>query len=265
MKKMSIYFLFLFSCGCAAVFSGTALEMPSTLLTLGSVGQTLINMTGEESGKMPVGPLPPHYSSDQGRMIREAWEQQFQLAKRIHWEGEDVPWKEVVAVTVRKSGRGAFIFALVEKRILRTDSQREEIIVYRTVSGKTLYDPEQSPGEAFYPQIHVKHTSAPVYLYTAWYYTRSKQPSGILAGHQAENSPCRRAGIHGADIAAVAKNSPAQKAGLQWGDTISAVNGQATEYATLFALLRPGKNSITFCRNGQTGTLEVHLPEPQKR
>ena len=263
MKKLIIYFLFLFPCGCAAVFSSTAFEMSSTLLTLGNVGQTLISMTTEESG-MSVGPLPPHYSTDPARMIREAWEQQFQLAKRVSWEGEEVPWKELVAATGRKGG-GAFLFALVEKRTLRTDSQREEITIYRTISGRTLRDPTQSPGEAFYPHIQASNTSVPIYLYTAWFFTRSRQPSGILAGYQTENSPCRKVGIHGAGIVAVSKNSPAHKAGLRSGDTVSAVNGRAAEYATLLALLQPGRNSVTFCRNGRADTIEMQLPEPLRK
>jgi len=264
MKKLFICFLFFFPCGCATIFSSTAFEMSSTLLTLGNVGQTLISMTAAEGGGISVGPLPPHYSADHVRMIREAWEQQFQLAKKVSWEAEEVPWKELVGATVRK-GDGSFLFALVEKRTLRTDSRREEITVYRTVSGRTLRDPSQSPGEAFYPHIQASNASVPVYLYTAWFFTRSRQPSGILAGYPAENSPCRKAGIHGAGIVAVSKNSPAQKAGLQSGDTVSAVNGQAAEYATLFALLRPGKNSITFCRNGSAETLEMRLPAPLTR
>lgn len=262
MKKFLTILVLLANCGCAMIIPGTALEMTSTLLTLGNVGQTIVKMTAAESGKMAVGPLPQQYSSDQERMVREAWEQNFLLAKKTSWVGEEIPWKELVAATARKTGNSAILFALVEKRGLRNDIRREEVTVYKTVSGKTVLDPAQAMGEAFYPLVQTQNITVPVYLYTAWFFSRSRQPSGILAGDTTSRSSC---GPSGAYIVAIGKNTPANKSGLLAGDFITSINGHAVEYATLFAALRPGQNAVTFCRNGQIKTCDIPLPEPKRR
>lgn len=266
MKKLLVIVSLLVNCGCATLFAGTGLEMSTTLLTLGGMGQTLINMTAADAGTMKVGPMPQHYTLDPERMIREAWEQNFQVAKRTRWEGEDISWKELVAATARKSGEGSPLFALVEKQARPAIRHREEVTVYRTASGKIVSSPAQAYGEGFYPLVQTREVAVPTYLYTAWFFTRSGQPSGILAGRVPETSPCRERGSSGAQVLAVGKKSPAHTAGLSAGDCILSVNGHAVEYATLFTLLQPGRNTIIVCaRNGGKETRELHLPTPLRK
>ncbi len=111
MKKAAIILALLLHTGCAAIFPG--LQVASTALTLGNLGQTIITMTSSGPENMAVGELPPQYAGNRSRMIREAWEQNYLLAKTAHWEGEDAPWQEIVAGTIRKANDDGILFALV--------------------------------------------------------------------------------------------------------------------------------------------------------
>lgn len=265
MKKFFIAALLYLNSGCAMIFSSVGLEVSSTLLSLGSVGQTLITMTASDRSAPPVGPVPAQYSDNPDRMIREAWEQNYQLAKKAVWEGEDIPWNELVSWTARKSKDVPALFALVEKRALRNENHREDVTVYKTVSGRTLQDPSQSPGEAFYPQTQTRTTAVPVFLYTAWFFTGSRQPSGILAFEDTWKDPCGTGRADGTLVRATGKNTPADKAGLRGGDVITAINGHTADPAAVFSLLRPGANTLSICRAGQAGTTTLTLPDPWRK
>ncbi len=251
--------------GCAAIFPGMGLQTVSTALSLGSIGQTLIRMSNAEGSSLPVGPMPAQYVNNPTRMLQEAWEQNYQLAKTVRWESEEIPWKEVVAATGRKSGKSSALFALVERRALRDGSRTEQVTVYKTISGKLVESPAEAQGEAFYPQTREQRVTVPLYLYTAWFFTRSRQPSGILAQEGPWDGPCRTAYGYGALVLATGKNTPARKAEIQAGDIITAVNGRPAEYENLFGLLQGGHNTVTVCRGGAVLTLELALPQAAKR
>ncbi|SBV94918.1 hypothetical protein KL86DPRO_10781 [uncultured delta proteobacterium] len=238
--------------------------MVSTALTLGNIGQTVIKMTASGPEKVAVGELPPHYSGNRSRMIREAWEQNYQLAKTVRWEGEDAPWPEIVAATARKANGGGVLFALVERRPLRTETRQEEITLYRMISGRTLTDPRQSPGEGFHPQTQLRSVTVPVYTYTAWFFSRSRQPSGILATENPRGGPCNLPQGSATLVLAAGKNTPAQRAHLQSDDIITAINGRSAPYTALYSMLRPGDNPLTICRNGLYHSVVLSLPAPGK-
>ena len=197
-------------------------------------------------------------------MIREAWEQNYQLSRTIHWEAEDIPWQEVVATATRKaSDSNGLLFALVIRRPLRTETRREEITVYKTASGRMVQDPSQSPGEGFYPHIQTRSVNTPLYSYTAWFFSRSRQPSGILAAEVPRNGPCKAFRDTGTRVWAVGKNTPAHKADLHSGDVITAINGRTAPYSSFFSLLQPGENSLMICRQGQRHAAALTLPAPK--
>ena len=263
MRKTLIALTALVYAGCAPLFAGSALETGSTLLSLGSLGQTVVQITNMGSGdkKLAVAYLPRQYRDDADRMVRETWEQNFQLVKTAQWEEEDMSWQELAAAVVRKARGNKAVLAMVEKRALRAKTVREEITVYVTPSGKVLRDPMESPGEAFFPQTRQAEFTVPVYVYKAFYFTKSRQPSGILAAEGPWDGPCRTAYGYGALVRAVGKKTPADAARLYPGDIITTVNGRRAEYQNLFALLRPGENTLSICRNGQHSVAALHLPE----
>lgn len=262
MKKLLAYFLLFASCGCAPLLTGTAAEV-SSLITLGGFGQTVVQLTSAGPRKLPVGALPAQYAGDTDRMIREAWEQNYQIAKTVQWAGEDLPWQELAASVARKAGTTRAVFALAAKQALHMEQRREDITVYRTLSGKTIADPADSFGEAYYPENRAVNQAAPVFRYTVWFFTKSRQPSGILASPEAWGGPCRNVARSGTLVRAVGKNTPAHKAGIQSGDVITGVNGRLSPYQNLFSLFVPGGNTVALCRNGQTMTTEAQFPVPR--
>jgi Trypsin-like serine proteases, typically periplasmic, contain C-terminal PDZ domain len=256
-------FLFLLVYGCAAPLI-PGVEIASTLLSLGNIGQTVIKMTTAPKGKVSVGQIPPHYYADRERLLREAWEQNYQLAKVLSWEGEDEPWKEVVAATTRKAGKESIVFALVARTPRRSDTRREEITVYRTISGRVLTDPKLIASEHFYPETHAVDITVPIYTYTAWFFTKSRQISGILASGAPETGPCALLSGQGTLVRAVGAKTPAHTAKLQAGDIITSVNGYPVPFDTFFSRLIAGDNSLAICRNGQSYTTSLKLPAPGK-
>lgn len=265
MKNPLPALLFLFCAGCATLPG--ALDPGSTLISLGSLGQTAFQVMRitTDSGTMAVAYLPQQYAADTERMLRETWEQNYQLAKTVRWEAEDLSWQEVAAATARKSRAEKASLALVAKRPVRTETVREEITVYVTPSGKTLRDPAESPGESFYPQVRARKAAVPVHAYTAYYFVRSGQPSGILAEEGPWDGPCRTPYGYGTHVRAVGKGTPAETAQLRAGDIITTVNGARAEYAAMFALLRPGENILSVCRNGQYATMRLYMPAPARK
>ena len=259
MKKTILPLLFLLSCGCAPLLP--AVETVSTILSLGNIGQTIITMTQAGPAKFPVGQTPPHYHNNRERMIREAWEQNYQLAGTLSWEAEDESWKEIAATTARKVGKNGNAFALVARSPQRTDTRREEITVYHTISGRVVTDPRLALGEHFYPQTHTRAVTVPIYTYTACFFTKSRQPTGILAT-DAPPSPGAPYGKNASLIQAVGKKTPAHKTQLQAGDIITSVNGRDAPYHSLFSLFKPGENTLTICRNGRFHTAQLSLPIP---
>lgn len=262
MKKLLAYFLLFASCGCAPLLTGTVADV-SSLITLGGFGQTIVQLTSTGPRKLPVGTLPDQYGGDTDRMIREAWEQNYQIAKIVQWAGEDLPWQELAASVARKAGNTRVIFALAAKQAPHMEQRREDITVYRTLSGKTVADPADSFGEAYYPENRVVSQAVPVFRYIAWFFTKSRQPSGILASPEAWGGPCRSVARSGTLVRAVGKNTPAHKANIQSGDVITGINGQLSPYQKLFSLFTPGENAVALCRNGQTMTTVVQLPVPR--
>lgn len=262
MKKLLVSFLLFASCGCAPLLTGTAADV-SSLITLGGFGQTVVQLTSAGPRKLPVGALPVQYAGDADRMTREAWEQNYQIAKIAQWAGEDLPWQDLAASVARKAGTTRVVFALVAKQTSHMEQRREDITVYRTLTGKTVADPADSFGEAYYPENRAVGQAVPVFRYTAWFFTKSRQPSGILATPEAWGGPCKNAARSGTLVRAVGKNTPAHKASIQSGDVITSINGQLSPYQKLFSLLTPGENTVALCRNGQTMTTVVRLPVPR--
>lgn len=88
-KRAAIIF-FVFSTticsGCGAALLPGVLGDASTLLSLGSFGQTVIQMTyaASESGTVAVGRMPAQYGDNEPRMLVEAWEQNYQLIKKAN-------------------------------------------------------------------------------------------------------------------------------------------------------------------------------------
>ena len=265
--EMRIFFplllSFLLVYGCAAPLI-PGVEIASTILSLGNIGQTVIKMTTTPKGKVYVGQIPPHYYADRGRLFRETWEQNYQLAKILSWEGEEKTWKEVVATTTRKAGEESITFALVAKTPQRTDTHREEITVYRTISGRILTDPKLIADEHFYPEIHTVNVAVPIYTYTAWFFTKSRQISGILGSDAPRSGPCVLPAGQGTLVHAVGTKTPAQMAKLQAGDIITSVNGYPAPFNTFFSRLIAGENTLNICRNGQHHTTSLMLPAPGK-
>ena len=262
MKKILAFLVLFASCGCAALLPGAAGDI-STLITLGGFGQTVVQLTAAGPRKLPVGPLPAQYAADTERMVREAWEQNYQLAKTAPWAGEDMPWPELAANAARKADNTKSVFALVGKQALQTGQRREEITVYRTISGKLIADPADSFGEAYYPESRAVEQSVPVFRYTVYFFTKSRQPSGILASPGAWSGPCKAISPSGTLVRAVGKNSPARTAHIQAGDVIASINGRPSPYQDLFLLLAPGPNTVALCRNGQMMTTVLQLPVPR--
>lgn len=262
-KRACLAGLFLGVCGCAPLLAGTGLETASTLLSLGGTGLTVIQMTSTGPGKMPVGMIPQQYANNKERMVREAWEQNYQLTRTVEWTDEELPWPDLVTAASRKAGEGKTLFALVEKRLSHSEKRTAAVTVYKTASGRILQDPAESPGEGFNPQTQIRQSTVPMFRYTAWYFGRSRQPSGILAGEGPWDGPCRKTHDYGALIRAVGGNTPAHAAQLQPGDIVTAVNGRRVEGDTLLFLLTHGINTLTVCRNGHTETRHLTLPTPR--
>jgi hypothetical protein len=262
MKKIASTLALLFCAGCAAMPFGV-LETGSTLISLGSLGQTAVQATrlASKDGKLSAAYLPPQYAEDTDRMLREAWEQNYQLAKIAQWEGEDVSWRELGTTVARKAEGGNFLLVLVRKSFARNSAVSETVTVYATPSGRILRDPSESPGESFYPKAQERKTPVRIYAYTAYFFTRSRQPSGILAADGPWDGPCRTAYAYGALVLAVGKKTPADDARLQAGEIITAINGRSVDYQTLFALLRPGENTLNICRDGRYATKRLLLPD----
>jgi len=262
-RRACALFLLLTSGGCAPLLAGTGLEAASSLISLGGTGLTIVQMTSTGPEKLLIGLMPPQYVENRERLIREAWEQNYQLIRTVEWAGEEMPWSDLTAAAYRKAGENKVLFALVEKRPLRTETHKEEITVYKTASGKLLHDPADSPGSAFYPQTHERQISVPIYAYKAWFFARSKQPSGILAGEGHRGGPCATAYGNGTLIRAVGRNTAADKSQLLSGDIVTAVNGRPATDSTALFLLAPGNNTLTICRNGHHGTKQLSLPTPR--
>ena len=68
--------------GCAALLPG-ALGEASTLISLGSLGQTAVQVSYAvlEKKRLAVGWMPAQYASNENRMVVEAWEQNYQLTR----------------------------------------------------------------------------------------------------------------------------------------------------------------------------------------
>lgn len=249
--------------GCAAFLPGVLGDV-STLISLGSLGQTAIKVTyaAMEGKKMAVGWMPAQYAESEPRMLAEAWEQNFQLVKKVYWENEDVPWNELTATVLRKAGTKPAVFALVTKIPLGDAPVREEVAVFIAPSGKIAGDPQELPGQSFRVEMRKNPATAAVYGYSAFYFSWSRQPSGILAAEGPWDGPCRSAYTYGTLVAAVAKNSPAQQAGLRRGEVIMAVNSQPAEYRTIFSLFRFGDNAVAVCRDGTVSQKNLYLPPP---
>lgn len=262
MKMMLVFFFLFISCGCAPLLTGTVTDL-STLVTLGGFGQTVVRLTETGPRQPPVGALPAQYASDTERMIREAWEQNFQVTKTVHWQGEGLPWQELAANAARRADGTRAVFALVAKRALHAEPRYEELTVYRTVSGRLIADPSDSYGEAYYAETREIARKVPVFRYTAYFFTKSAQPSGILASPDTRDEPCKSVSRSGILVRAVGKSTPAHIARIQSGDVIISVNGRPAAYPDFFSLLTPGQNTVTLCRNGQPMTTALPMPSPR--
>lgn len=263
MRKALLWFALLISSGCVAMLPA-ALETPSGILSLGSIGSTIVQFTyGESDGcKFPVGWMPRQYVFDENRMIVETWEQNYQIIKKTSWEAEDVTWNEVVAATSRKAAGSRTALALVLKKRSRTEIRRDIVTTFTTPSGREMRDPLERPGEPFYPRIREQRVGVTMYTYTAFFFSKSRQPSGILAAAGPVSGPCRTT-TPGAQVLAVGQKTPATRANLQRGDIITTVNEQVAEYGTLYSLLKPGDNTLFVCRNGHTSKRVLRLPKAQ--
>lgn len=250
-------------CGCAALLPG-ALGDVSTLISLGSLGQTAVQVTYAvlEDKKIAVGWLPVQYAGNEDRMIAEAWEQNYQLAKKIFWENEDVPWRELTATVLRKAGHLNVVFALVDKKPLRKVQVREEVAVYTAPSGATTENPANLPGQSFHTEMRLRPATVTVCAYTAFYFVKSAQPTGLLLAQGSWNNPCRSARTYGTRVLAVGKRTPAEAAGLRKGDILTAVNGRPAEYRNIFALFLQGDNVVAVCRGGVVHEKNLRLPLP---
>ena len=233
------------------------------MISLGSLGQTAIQLTYAvlEDKKMAVGWLPGQYAGNTDRMILEAWEQNYQLTKKVSWENEDVPWLELTTTILRKARHSGTVFALVDKKPVRRSSVREDIAVYTTPSGMVTDDPASLVGQSFYTEIRTQSVPTTIYTYTAFYFTKSVQPTGLLLSQGPPNGPCRTNYTYGTQILAVGQKTPSATAGLQKNDILMAVNGRPAEFRDVFALFIPGENTLVICRNG-TMLPQKHLRLP---
>ena len=249
--------------GCAVgVFPGT-LGTASTALSLGSLGQTLLSATYVDSGnnKVAVAPLPANYKNNLERMIREAWEQNYQFVKGTRWEDEDIPWKDLARTSLRKARGDGVTLVLVEKTPLKQLTVSEEKTFYTTVSGRLVREPSEAAGESYYPHARVQSQSVTMYSYSAYFFTRSRQPSGLLLTNAPKSGACPS----GATVRAVGKKTPGEKAGLRSGDVITHVNGRVANPQTLFSLFVPGANPIRICRSGELSNHSLDIPVPSRK
>lgn len=251
-----------FLAGCAAGILPGTLGTASTALSLGSLGQTLINATYVDSGnnKVAVAPLPANYKNNLERMIREAWEQNYQFVKGTRWEDEDIPWKDLAKTALRKGRGDSSILVLVEKAPLKQLTFSEEKTFYTTVSGRLIREPAEAAGESYYPHARAQKHTVTIYTYSAYFFTRSRQPSGLLLSATPKAGPCGP----GIAVRAVGKKTPGEKAGIRAGDVITHVNERVPTSQTFFSLLVPGTNPVRICRNGALSTHTLEIPTPAR-
>ncbi|CAK7042159.1 MAG: hypothetical protein DELT_02871 [Desulfovibrio sp.] len=252
----------LFCAGCA-VGMLPMLETASTALTLGSLGQTLVEATylGKDDNKVAVAWMPKNYENAFDKMIRESWEQNYQYIKGVQWEDENIPWKDLTRVALRKAGDDRPILVLIQKKLARQVTVREERTFYTTVSGRLVRNPAEAAGESYFPHTRVQQQVVSLYTYTAYFFTRSRQPSGLLVTDAPKSGVCGS----GALIRAVGKKTPGDKAALRGGDIITHVNGRRASQQTAFSFLVPGANTLRVCRQGTVTEHALELPTAMRK
>lgn len=243
--------------GCAPL--PPALLGASNMLSLGSMAVKLSTMD-YGTRQVAVGWLPPQYAGNESRLMAETWALNFQFSKKTGWEGEDLSWQEVLAAIGRRVNDTATVLALVHKRPLPPVITREVVTVYKTRTGAELSDPAKAQGEGWYPFAREQSLTIPMYAYTVFFFSKSRQPSGILTAEQPAASPCRTVNATGTYIAAIGKKTPAAHASLQSGDVIVTVNGRPSTPQNIFSLFATGKNNLTICREGRILSRSLNMP-----
>lgn len=243
--------------GCAALPWSGSLGTASTAISLGSLGQTLVNVTYMDDGghKTAVARLPANYRGNMERMLCEAWEQHYQYVKCVRWQDEDIPWQDLARTSLRKGRGDTANLVLVETSPVAGITSTEERTFYATASGRLVRDPAEAAGESYYPHTRTQQYSVPRYVYSAFFFTRSRQPSGLLLG-ASPPGPCGP----GALVRAVGKKSAGENAGLRSGDIITQINGRNADPKSVFSLLVSGANTVRVCRNGAYAARHLHIP-----
>lgn len=245
---------------CAGCFMPPALEVPAALLSLGSLGNTAINVYYAQ-GRPPrtaVARLPEQYRNNPERMLIETWESGYQLAKSVSWQEREIPWQDMVQRLDREATPLEATLVLVERQYSHRQETEEEVAVYISRDGVVTDIPDHA--RPFYVEMRTKTVSHAVLKYRAWFFVKNTQPDGLLATQGPWNGPCRTAYSYGAAIMAVDRDSPAQQADIRVNDVITAVNGQEADYQSLHLLLQKGGNRLDICRNGERLDKVLVLP-----
>ena len=163
------------------------LEVPSTVISLGSLGNTAIQAYYANRGAdTAVAVLPKQYAGNPERMRLEAWESGYHLIQISQWEDEPIPWKELVGKMDRQAIPLEAKLVFVHTEFARKQARQETVTIYRTQDGSGS---TARPGEPYRTETRAEASRYDIYTYSAYFFSKNIQPSGILAGEPRGTAP----------------------------------------------------------------------------